>query len=242
MWVPTSVGSPLDLLRFWIRDAGRFGAPLSGRPNLRRFNDHTGAREGRDRAPRGDVVRFRYRPRARDSLVLGDCGMNEEVRTIRRRRKRSPHIRFERKFTPVTESGCWLWLAASNLKGYGYFWFGEYGHAAHRAAWIIYRGPIPAGMHVLHKCDTPSCVNPNHLFLGTQQDNTDDMLRKGRAKCGENSPRGGAHPMAKLTAEMVVEMRRLYSSGVKRSELARMFSVSPCTSGRIVDRKLWAYI
>ena len=74
---------------------------------------------------------------------------------------------------------CWEWQANTG-RGYGMFWFGKTPIVAHRASWMMLRGPIPEGMNVLHKCDNRKCVNPNHLFIGTQSDNVQDMLQKGR--------------------------------------------------------------
>jgi hypothetical protein len=75
---------------------------------------------------------------------------------------------------------CWEWQANTG-KGYGMFWFGKQAIVAHRVSWMLLRGPIPENMNVLHKCDNRRCVNPNHLFLGTQSDNFLDMWYKGRA-------------------------------------------------------------
>lgn len=80
----------------------------------------------------------------------------------------------------VTECGCQIWTAATSMKGYGQFNKGGKDYLAHRASWTISHGPIPAGLWVLHRCDTPPCINPDHLFLGTAADNTADMIRKGR--------------------------------------------------------------
>lgn len=89
-------------------------------------------------------------------------------------------VRFERKWTPEPNTGCWLWLHGTQKFGYGFFKHaGEVN--AHRVAWLLYRGQIPPKMHVLHHCDVPQCVNPEHLFLGTQADNMKDCARKGRA-------------------------------------------------------------
>jgi len=80
------------------------------------------------------------------------------------------------------ETPCWLFIGGRNNGGYGYINRGGWPEGTHRISWEIHRGPIPDGMWVLHRCDTPSCCNVDHLFLGTQQDNVDDMVAKRRAK------------------------------------------------------------
>ena len=89
--------------------------------------------------------------------------------------------RFESKIQK--SDGCWLWLA-STINGYGQF--GK-GLRAHRVSYSLYRGEIPDGMCVLHKCDVPLCVNPDHLFLGTRIENNEDKVRKGRGRCGKSA-------------------------------------------------------
>jgi hypothetical protein len=79
-------------------------------------------------------------------------------------------------------NGCWLWQGTQNGHGYGWFtWRDGKGGTAHRAAWRLFKGPIPTGLFVCHMCDTPECVNPDHLWVGTAQDNSDDQVRKGRS-------------------------------------------------------------
>ena len=87
--------------------------------------------------------------------------------------------RFHEKYVPVTETGCWIWTR-SKCRGYGRISYNGTGKMAHRISWEIHCGPIPEGMLVLHKCDVPACVNPEHLFLGTYKDNTQDAIKKGR--------------------------------------------------------------
>lgn len=82
------------------------------------------------------------------------------------------------------ENGCILWLACKNSKGYGNFRFNGSMQLSHRISWILNRGYIPSGMGVLHTCDNPPCVNPNHLYLGTTQDNTKDMVKRNRQSRG----------------------------------------------------------
>ena len=98
---------------------------------------------------------------------------NETVQEIKER--------FEEKFITVPECGCWLWIATTPGFGYGLFKLPHKNpRQAHRVSWEIYNGHIPDGMYVLHHCDTPSCVNPRHLFLGTHQDNVTDCVNKKR--------------------------------------------------------------
>lgn len=83
---------------------------------------------------------------------------------------------------PVPFSGCWLWLLSLDRDGYGRCSLGPKFVNAHRLSWTAFRGPIPFGMHVLHTCDIPSCINPDHLWLGTHLDNMRDRSAKGRSR------------------------------------------------------------
>src|SRR4051812_16104774 len=96
------------------------------------------------------------------------------------KRGRTPRETIETYSMPVTECGCWIWLGAGVRYGLAK------GHRAHRLSWKAFRGPIQDGLHVLHKCDTPLCVNPDHLFLGTPLTNAADREAKGRG----NQPSG----------------------------------------------------
>lgn len=98
--------------------------------------------------------------------------------------------RFNEKWIPEPNSGCWLWIAGTMIGGYGSIFIRHEGDdwktrrsvfdGAHRVSWILHRGEIPENLRVCHHCDTPSCVNPSHLFLGTASDNTNDSIKKGR--------------------------------------------------------------
>ena len=103
--------------------------------------------------------------------------------------------RFEEKYIPEPNSGCWLWLAALDTSGYGKFNMAGRILGAHRVSWELHQGSIPEGKNVLHTCDIPSCVNPNHLYIGTQKDNAKDMHDRGRDWQSQRThcPRGHAY-------------------------------------------------
>jgi hypothetical protein len=115
--------------------------------------------------------------------------------------------RFYDKFIPEPNSGCWLWLATRNaINGYGRMGFCGLTTYAHRVSWVLYNGEIPLETCVLHRCDNPICVNPEHLFLGSTQDNIDDKINKMRhmVKSGCDY----THLNAKLTPDEVRRVRK----------------------------------
>lgn len=99
--------------------------------------------------------------------------------------------RFMAKVMPVPESGCWLWTAACMPNGYGTFRLPNRNMLAHRVAFELFKGPLPDGLQVLHHCDVPCCVNPYHLFAGTQNDNVKDMIGKNRQFWDKDRCRSG---------------------------------------------------
>ena len=136
-------------------------------------------------------------------------------------------------------AGCWEWIAARNGVGYGEFWLGHNHVGAHRVSWAIHNGPIPSGLLVCHHCDNRTCVNPEHLFLGTYQDNMDDCIKKGRqsAKLGEE------HPRSKLTAHDVRTIRMLYSKGNRtHRSLSRELNISKTQIYNVLNRITWKHI
>lgn len=168
-------------------------------------------------------------------------------------RAKSPIQRLEEKSVLVPLCGCRLWVAAFvPAMGYGVMFYQGRQQYAHRVAWQLAKGPIPSGLFVLHRCDTPACVNVDHLFLGTTRDNVLDMMAKGRARMGP--PSGDRNPMrlhkgllagarngsAKLTAEQVEEIRAAYAGGAKQVVLARLFGVNQPHISRIVRGDAWA--
>jgi len=130
---------------------------------------------------------------------------------------------------------CWLWTANSVAGGYGRVSAYRKQWLAHRAAWHTYVERIPEGAYVCHRCDTPACVRPSHLFVGTPKDNTDDMAAKGRrAVLG-----GEAHGRAKLSNDQAAEIRRRVLAGEKQQGLGEEFGVTQSTVSLIKRGKTW---
>jgi hypothetical protein len=119
---------------------------------------------------------------------------------------------------------CWLWTSHCDKDGYGRLWRNGYKQQAHRVSWRIAHGYMPDEL-VLHKCDVPACVNPEHLFLGTQKDNMHDAVAKGRK--------------GKLSSTDVDEIRRLVEAGVRQKDIARQFDISQQHVNNIVRGYRW---
>lgn len=130
-------------------------------------------------------------------------------------------------------AGCWLWTGQRNVKGYGRIENAGRRRRAHRVSWELHNGPIPDGLLVCHRCDNPSCVRPDHLFLGTQVDNMRDCASKGRAASGERVAN------AKLTADQVSELLRRLEDGESQRALAKRFEVGRATVQDIVSHRTW---
>ena len=140
---------------------------------------------------------------------------------------------------PEPNSGCWLWLMGTLRGGYGQFYDREYRkyRIAHRVSYEVHKGPIPNGLDILHSCDTPSCINPDHLRVGTHQENMNDSKRKGRM--GINHSRGESHYLSKLTEEAVREIR---STTGQTTALANKYGVSR-TSIKLARRgRTWSHL
>jgi hypothetical protein len=136
----------------------------------------------------------------------------------------------------VDRSGeCWIWTASRNKSGYGQVKRDGRMQLAHRASYVEAFGAIPLGLHVLHRCDTPACVRPSHLFVGTHADNMADMVKKGRSNCR----REAEHPMAKLTAEAAKCIFQRVHSGESKRSLAAEFGVTRRLVRQIAIRAIW---
>jgi len=137
----------------------------------------------------------------------------------------------ERFWEKVDTSGdCWEWQAQKDENGYGRFRNGLVSsYLAHRYAYVLHNGPIPDDIFVLHVCDNPTCIRPSHLFLGFHQENTEDMVAKGRA-------------FSKLSAWDVIQIRWLRQQGKTYQALADMFGVRLTTVAHVIKRRTWKHI
>jgi hypothetical protein len=139
----------------------------------------------------------------------------------------------DKRTVTLAESGCWVWMLSTIKGGYGKITVGGDSKMAHRAVWEKRRGPIPEGMILCHRCDVPSCVNPDHMFLGSYAENSADMVSKGRSAKGERVS------LAKLDALTVREIRQEVGT---YKDISQKYDVSP---GTIRDIKLgltWRHV
>ena len=143
----------------------------------------------------------------------------------------------ERKIIPEPNSGCWVWLGAVDSDGYG-----KTSHTAdglkrhvrsHRIVYELLVGPIPSGASLLHSCDNPCCVNPDHMRIGTQTENIEDREKRGRTS------RGAEHHRATLTADQVVGIRA--ASG-RNADIAKQFGITPSHAWLIRNRYCWKHL
>lgn len=132
---------------------------------------------------------------------------------------------------------CWNWIGQLTDKGYGYIRAGNE-HLAHRVSWQLHNGKIPEGLNILHHCDHPVCVRPDHLYAGTHQDNMRDMVVRNRAA----KRKGEVHHNAKLTEQDVLTIRRLRAEGLRPRHIAAQFGIKSDTVYQIVKRNCWKHI
>jgi hypothetical protein len=158
--------------------------------------------------------------------VVGNRIIQKE-RKMERIRKR-----FEKFFDKGPIDDCWVWKGALSHNGYGRFRTPTTHKKAHRIAYELYVGPFKEYLNVLHTCDNPSCVNPNHLFVGTQLDNTKDRDKKGRGKNG----------LPTLSFAQIKRVREFASVGIPRKTLADFFTVDKSSICRIINRTTYDYI
>lgn len=138
-----------------------------------------------------------------------------------------------------TKHYCWEWTGSKNEFGHGTFVYKSRKQKAHRFLYSIYgTEKLSKNKFLCHKCDNPSCVRPDHMFVGTQKDNMRDCSKKGRL----NTLTGEGRPNAKLTERDVSQIRKLHKSGVSSSVLLKMYDVRRATIWGIVNRKSWKHI
>lgn len=148
-----------------------------------------------------------------------------------------------------SKTGCWLWIASVSNKGYGQMQFklaagGHKNWGAHRFSKALEIGGIP-DKFVLHKCDRPRCVRPDHLFLGTQKDNMSDMARKGRADfktCHASMLSGEALPQSKLVAKDVLAIRQALAEGISGKKLAVQYGITEANVSAIKHGVSWKHL
>lgn len=143
--------------------------------------------------------------------------------------------RLEIRSNPNSATGCWDFIGNKNPAGYGQLTINRKTFLAHRLSYALYVGPIPNGMHVLHRCDVRACMNPDHLFLGTHQDNMADKMSKGR----HVAPKGTQHGSAKLTEANVLAIR---ADSRIQIEIATAYGISQTAVCDIKNRKRWKHI
>jgi len=148
--------------------------------------------------------------------------------------------RLENNSIPVPESGCWIWTACTRgSHGYGGIKVDGKMEMAHRVSYEANYGPIEDGLVVCHACDNPLCINPAHLSIGTQKENMDDMMQKGRRArlLGED------HGRAVLNEEQVLYIRERYAKGgISQQRLANELHVDRRTVNMVIKRKTWTHV
>lgn len=147
---------------------------------------------------------------------------------------------------PILGTACWPWAGAMVSGGYGHIGMGGQGYVAHRVSWELANGAIPDELFVLHKCDNPPCVRPEHLFLGTPLDNMRDMIAKGRdryptGKANFRPAIGENNGLSKLTERDVIEIRAIGRSR-SQSDIAREYGVHQSLISLILSRRIWDHL
>ena len=163
-------------------------------------------------------------------------GMNFKARHRRPVAERF-HDRYEK-----SEGGCWQWLASGTSEGYGRIESGGRKILAHRLSFVLHKGEIPEGMLVLHRCDNPGCVNPDHLFLGSNADNSDDKVRKNRQSKGSahgSWSRGENHYRTQLTDE---DIRRIRADSRPHKAIGAEYGISFSHVSDIKRRVKWKHV
>jgi hypothetical protein len=149
--------------------------------------------------------------------------------------------RFERKYTPEPNSGCWIWFGSVDRRGYGQMRIGKRARIATHIALELAGRPLALGQWALHRCDNPACVNPDHLFAGTQKDNMRDCIAKGRHS---KPPRfvGSANKASKLTEDQVRLIRADFKAGMSLSQFQRKYGLTQTTGSYLRLGRTWKHV
>ncbi len=139
----------------------------------------------------------------------------------------------------IEKNNCWIWKGGLGRHGYAQHRMNNTPIVAYRAAWILFKGEIPKGICVCHRCDNKKCVNPDHLFLGTQSDNMKDMLEKGRRR---KDLKGQDVPHSRLKDKDIKDIFEMRKNRYKIREIAEVFKVHKTHIGKILQRKKWKHI
>lgn len=148
----------------------------------------------------------------------------------------------------ISEAGCWIWQGKKNHKGYGYVSVCGNTIGAHRLSFLLHRGPIPKGLEVMHTCDIPACINPEHLMLGTTKDNARDCVRKGRKPFQKNRELarrcrevqiGEKNSFSRLSEDDIIQIRQYSLSGLSQRQIAARFGVTQTNIGYILRGETW---
>ena len=151
--------------------------------------------------------------------------------------KRTVKERFENFVMPEPNTGCWIWAGSCSM-GYGMIGVKGKNVKASRLSYTMYKGEIPDGLIVCHHCDNTYCVNPDHLFLGTHQDNANDKMRKGR----HNASKGENNPSSKLNNEIVLEILTLRGMGLGEVRIGKALGVSRWGVSKVMYGRSWTHI
>ncbi|SNY95513.1 HNH endonuclease [Halomonas sp. hl-4] len=149
-------------------------------------------------------------------------------------------MRFLNRIEVDQATGCWEWQAGRNKDGYGRMKVGSRDELAHRVSYTIYKGPIPHGKIACHSCDNTGCVNPEHLWLGSNEDNTQDMMKKGRHRSAGSL--GSRNPRSVLSEADAIEVLELIDQGLTNKAIAAKFSVTHSTISCIRRGKSWKHL